>query len=402
MSEGPGPSSPGHIRAYDVRTGKIRWIFHTIPWPGEFGYDTWPPDAYTRVGGANAWSGISVDQARGLVFLPTGSAAFDFWGGNRIGANLFANCLLVLNAATGQRVWHYQLFHHDMWDRDLPSAPMLVTVMHDGKPVDAVAQATKSGYVFLFDRETGTPLFPIEEHPVPASDLKGEQAWPTQPLPVKPPPFARQLFTEAEVTDISPASHDAVLKQLRLTRTGRQFIPPSEQGTVIFPGFDGGAEWGGQAFDPATGLLYVNANEMAWILTMVADRSQQAHVGRRASRIRDVPGELHGVPRARGQGRRQDHPVARRGEEAPAEGCRRQDDRDGQGRDAGLPGIDDPAARRSRRDDLRRSARAERSARSGRAGSERALHDDRLQPLLRSRRLPGREAARGGRSTRST
>jgi quinoprotein glucose dehydrogenase len=269
VSEGPGPAAPGHIRAFDVRTGKVRWVFHTIPWPGEFGSDTWPQDAYQRIGGANAWSGISVDQARGLVFLPTGSAAYDFWGGNRKGANLFANCLLVLKADTGTRVWHYQFVHHDLWDRDLPSAPVLVTVMHNGARVDAVAQATKSGYVYLFNRETGEPLFPIEERPVPPSDLKGEDTWPTQPLPVKPPPFARQALTEAEVTTRTAAAHDAVLEQLRATRTGRQFIPPSTQGTVIFPGFDGGAEWGGAAFDQSTGLLYVNANEMAWILTMV-------------------------------------------------------------------------------------------------------------------------------------
>jgi quinoprotein glucose dehydrogenase len=269
VSEGPGPSAPGHIRAYDVRTGVIRWKFHTIPHPGEFGYETWPPDAWQRVGGANAWSGITVDHERGLVFLPTGSAAFDFWGGNRHGANLFANCLLVLSAATGERVWHYQFVHHDLWDRDLPSAPILVTVQHDGRKVDGVAQVTKSGHVFLFERETGRPLFPIEEHPVPPSDLKGEQAWPTQPVPVKPPPFARQAFTEAEATNLSPASRAAVLERLGKTRTGRPFIPPSAQGTIIFPGFDGGGEWGGQAFDPTTGLLYVNSNEMAWILTMV-------------------------------------------------------------------------------------------------------------------------------------
>jgi quinoprotein glucose dehydrogenase len=289
VSEGPGPAAPGHVRAFDVRTGKVRWIFHTIPWPGELGYDTWPPDAYTRVGGANAWSGISVDQARGLVFLPTGSATWDFWGGTRHGANLFANCLLALKADTGERAWHYQFVHHDLWDRDLPSAPVLVTVEHGGHPVDAVAQTTKSGYVFLFNRETGEPLFPIEERPVPASDLKGEQAWPTQPLPVKPPPFARQAFTEADVTDLSPASHDAVLQRLRLTRTGRQFIPPSTEGTIIFPGFDGGAEWGGAAFDQSTGLLYVNANEMAWILEMVeidaAKQTSAAARGRRAYQI---------------------------------------------------------------------------------------------------------------------
>jgi quinoprotein glucose dehydrogenase len=276
VSEGPGPSAPGHVRAFDVRTGKLRWVFHTIPWPGEYGYDTWPVDAWTRIGGANAWSGISVDEARGLVFLPTGSAAFDFWGGNRHGANLFANCLLVLNAETGKRVWHYQFVHHDLWDRDLPSAPVLVTLTHGGRQIDAVAQTTKSGFVFLFNRDTGEPLFPIEERPVPPSDLQGEQAWPTQPVPLKPPPFARQAFTEAEVTDRTTAARDAVLQRLRLTRTGKPFIPPSVQGTIIFPGFDGGAEWGGAAFDQSTGVLYVNSNEMAWILSMVQiDRRKQ-------------------------------------------------------------------------------------------------------------------------------
>ena len=269
VAEGPGASAPGHIRAFDVRTGKMRWIFHTIPQPGQPGYDTWPPDAYTRIGGANAWSGISVDDERGLVFLPTGSAAFDFWGGNRHGKNLFANCLLVLKADTGEHVWHYQFVHHDIWDRDLPAAPVLVTVTHDGRQVDAVAQTTKSGHVFLFDRENGTPLFPIEERPVPPSDLKGEQTWPTQPLPVKPPAFSRQAFTEADVTDISEASRAAVLERLRKTRTGRPFIPPSTEGTIIFPGFDGGAEWGGASFDASSGMLYVNGNEMPWILSMV-------------------------------------------------------------------------------------------------------------------------------------
>lgn len=270
VSEGPGASAPGHVRAYDVRTGKIRWIFHTIPHPGESGHETWPRDAWTRSGGANAWSGISVDPARGLVFLPIGSAAFDFWGGNRKGANLFADSVLALDARTGRRVWHYQLVHHDLWDRDPPAAPVLVTVERNGKKVDAVAQATKQGFVFLFDRETGTPLFPIEERPVPASDLAGEEAWPTQPVPLLPPPFARQALAEADLTERTPAARAAVLERFRAVRSGRPFIPPSAQGTVIFPGFDGGAEWGGAAFDDATGLLYVNANEMPWILTMVA------------------------------------------------------------------------------------------------------------------------------------
>ena len=269
VSEGPGPAAPGHIRAYDVRTGKIRWTFHTIPWPDEYGYDTWPKDAWQRIGGANAWSGISVDTRRGIVFLPTGSAAFDFWGGNRQGANLFADCLLALDAATGRRLWHYQFVHHDLWDRDLPAAPVLVTLRRNGQSVDAVAQITKQGYVFVFERTTGKPLFPIEERPVPPSDIPGEQASTTQPLPVKPPPFARQSFSEADATTLSPEAQRAVLARLKAIRTGGQFIPPSKEGTVIFPGFDGGAEWGGAAFDATSGRLYVNANEMAWILSLV-------------------------------------------------------------------------------------------------------------------------------------
>jgi len=269
VHEGPGPSAPGHVRAYDVRTGEIRWTFRTIPQPGEPGFETWPPDAWKDVGGANAWSGISVDPERGLVFLPTGSPAWDFWGGDRHGANLFGNCLLVLNAATGERVWHFQTVHHDLWDRDLPQAPVLVTVTREGRAIDAVAQATKSGLVFVFDRETGEPLFPIEERPFPPSDLIDEETWPTQPMPLKPPPFARQVLDEENVTDISPESREAILKRLREVRSGGQFVPPSTEGTVIYPGFDGGAEWGGSAFDPETRLLYVNSNEMAWILQML-------------------------------------------------------------------------------------------------------------------------------------
>jgi quinoprotein glucose dehydrogenase len=269
VHEGPGPSAPGHIRAYDVRTGEIRWVFRTIPRPGELGYDTWPEDAWKRAGGANAWSGMSLDPERGLVFLPTGSPAWDFWGGDRHGANLFGNCVLALNAATGERVWHFQTVHHDLWDRDLPQPPVLLAVRRDGREIDAVAQATKSGYVFVFDRETGEPLCPVEERPYPAADLKDEKTWPTQPLPVKPPPFARQILTEDGVTSLSPESRAAVLERLRQVRSGGQFVPPSTEGTVIYPGFDGGAEWGGSAWDPETRLLYVNANEMAWILQML-------------------------------------------------------------------------------------------------------------------------------------
>ncbi len=268
LSEGPD-AAPGHIRAYNVLTGEVAWTFKTIPHPGEFGYDTWPKEAYRSSGGANSWSGMALDKERGMVFIPTGSASYDFYGGNRKGANLFANCLLALDANTGKRIWHFQTVHHDIWDRDLPAPPNLITVTHDGEKIDAVAQTTKSGFVFLFDRETGKPLFPIEERTVKETDLEGESTWPTQPFPTKPPPFSGQKLTLENVTDISPESHDYVAGILENVRTGEQFIPPSRQGTVVYPGFDGGAEWGGAAFDPTTNLLYVNANEMAWILTMV-------------------------------------------------------------------------------------------------------------------------------------
>lgn len=263
------PASPGDIRAYDVRTGKIRWTFHTIPHPGEYGYKTWPKDAWTYIGGSNDWAGMSLDEKRGLVFVATGSAAFDFYGANRIGDDLFSNCLMALKAESGERVWYFQGVKHDLWDRDFPAAPSLVTVRRNGRAVDAVAQITKSGYVFVFDRDTGRPLFPIKYRKVPASDVDGELTARTQPLPTKPPPFARQQFTRDMVTNRTPEAHRAVLAQLQKLRSGGQFTPPSLQGTVIFPGFDGGGEWGGPAFDPETGMLYVNANEMAWILRLI-------------------------------------------------------------------------------------------------------------------------------------
>ncbi|HLW78625.1 MAG TPA: PQQ-binding-like beta-propeller repeat protein [Terriglobia bacterium] len=263
------PASPGDIRAYDVRTGKIRWTFHTIPHPGESGYETWPKDAWTYIGGANDWGGLALDERRGLVFAATGSAAFDFYGANRLGDDLFANCVIALKAATGERVWHFQGVKHDVWDRDFPAAPTLVTVQRNGKAVDAVAQITKSGLVFVFDRDTGQPLFPIEYRKVPASDVEGEQLAATQPFPLQPPPFARQMLTEDVATRRTPEARAAVLEQLRKLRNQGQFTPPSREGSVVFPGFDGGGEWGGPAFDPETGKLYVNANEMAWILRLV-------------------------------------------------------------------------------------------------------------------------------------
>ncbi|MDB4915906.1 MAG: Pyrrolo-quinoline quinone repeat-containing protein, partial [Gemmatimonadetes bacterium] len=269
VGEGDG-SAPGHVRAFDVRTGALRWMFHTIPQPGEFGYDTWPADAWRTVGGANSWAGMAVDVSRGIVFVPTGSATPDFYGGNRLGANLFANSLLALDAATGKRIWHYQVVHHDVLDRDLPAAPNFLTVMRDGRSVDAVAQITKSGYVFLFDRATGAPLFPIEERPVPASDIPGEQTWPTQPFPTLPAPFARQHITLADLSDFSPESHDAVLARFKTLRNDGQYAPPSLQGTIIFPGFDGGGEWGGAAVDRETGVMYVNGSQVPNIAALAA------------------------------------------------------------------------------------------------------------------------------------
>jgi quinoprotein glucose dehydrogenase len=264
------PAAPGDVRAFDARTGELVWSFRTVPAAGEAGAETWPEGARSWAGGANAWAGVSLDRERGLVFVPTGSAAYDFWGGNRPGANLYANSLVAVDARTGELRWHRQLVHHDLWDRDLPAPPNLVTLEMSGRRVDAVAQITKSAHVFVFDRATGEPLHPIEEVPVPASDLDDEAVWPTQPLPVRPPPFARQVLGEEQVTRRTPEARRAVLERLRRLRSGGQFVPPSREGTVVFPGFDGGGEWGGAAFDPETGLLYVNASEMAWVLTMVA------------------------------------------------------------------------------------------------------------------------------------
>ncbi len=267
------PAAPGHIRAYDVRSGKIRWTFHTIPLPGEPGYETWPKDAWKRIGGANSWAGLTLDSSRGVVYAPTGSASFDFYGANRLGNDLFANCLLALDASTGRLLWHFQVVHHDLWDRDLPAAPTLVRVMKDGRMVDAVAQTTKSGFIWLFDRDSGKPLFPYEEVPVATTDVDGEKTSPTQPLPLKPAPFARQQLTADILTQRTPEAHEAVLERFRKLRSGPQFTPPSREGTVVFPGFDGGGEWGGGAWDPETGLFYVNANEMPWILRLVPRKS---------------------------------------------------------------------------------------------------------------------------------
>lgn len=277
VSEGL-PAAPGDIRAYDIRTGEPKWTFHTLPHPGEYGYETWPPDAWKTIGGANNWSGMTLDRERGIVFIPTGSAAYDFYGANRHGDNLFANTLLALNAETGERLWHFQFVRHDAWDRDLPSAPALVTVERDGKKIDAVAQATKSGHVWVFNRETGESLFPFQEIQVPPSEIPGEKLSPVQVLPLKPEPFARQQYTEDIISNRTPEVHADLLARFRQHRTGPQFSPSSFQGTFILPGYDGGAEWGGQAFDPESGLYYVNANEMVWLMRMVERKPSKSTV----------------------------------------------------------------------------------------------------------------------------
>ena len=271
------PAPPGDVRAYDVRTGKLRWSFHTIPHPGEFGYDTWPPDAWTYSGGANNWAGMALDEKRGIVYVPTGSAASDFYGADRLGDNLFANCLLALNAATGERIWHFQGVRHDVWDRDFPSPPALVTVRRDGRMIDAVAQTTKQGWVYVFERANGKPLFPIEYRHYPASEVPGERTSAEQPLPTRPAPYARQSLTEEMLTGRTEAARAWAVAQFRKMRSGGQFLPFAAGGdTVIFPGFDGGAEWGGPAFDPATGLLYVNSNEMPWMARLIEARPENS------------------------------------------------------------------------------------------------------------------------------
>jgi quinoprotein glucose dehydrogenase len=266
-----GVGGKGAVRALDAKTGEQRWIFHLIPRPGEVGADTWPPDAYKTATGVMPWSGQSLDEKRGIVYVATKTAEPDFYGGKRHGMNLFANCILALNAATGERLWHFQIVHHDLLDKDLPCPPVLLTVNHGGKKIDAVAQGTKHGLLFVFDRVTGEPLWPIEEKPVPASELRGEKAWPTQPFPTKPAPLMRQRYTEADASTVSPEAFQMTMDRIKASPNFGPFPAPSLNETVMFPGFDGGMEWGGGAADPE-GIYYVNTNEMPWLLQMVETR----------------------------------------------------------------------------------------------------------------------------------
>jgi quinoprotein glucose dehydrogenase len=269
-------SAPGDLRAFDVRTGRVVWTFHTIPHQGEVGYDTWPPDAWKKIGGANIWSEMSLDEKRGILYAPTASAKYNFYGVDRAGQNLFADCLLALDARTGKRLWHFQMVHHDIWDYDDPTAPKLLTIHHDGKTVDAVAQVSKQGFVWVFDRVTGDPIWPIEERAVPKSDMPGESTWPTQPFPTKPPPYARQKFT---VDDLSPylSTEDRARfrDQILSARNEGLFTPPGRRDTVQMPGNNGGANWGGAAVDPSKGVLVVVSKDMPSMLKLETDRAAE-------------------------------------------------------------------------------------------------------------------------------
>lgn len=254
-------AQPGYIRAYNVKTGQLTWTFHTIPLPGEYGYETWPAEAYKYAGGANSWGGMSLDEKSGMVFLSTGSPSYDFYGADRKGINLFGNCIIALDAASGKRVWHFQTIHHDLWDYDLPAPPNLVTVTKNGERIDAVAQTSKVGFLYVLDRATGEPIFPIEERPVPASDVPGEEAWPTQPFPLKPKPYARQQITADDLSHFSKQSNDSLRRMFASLRYDGLFTPPSVRGSLNVPGTIGGSEWGGAAYDPETSVIYLKSNE---------------------------------------------------------------------------------------------------------------------------------------------
>jgi len=268
-------ANPDDVQAYDVRTGKVRWVFHTIPLPGEPNYDTWPDGAFKTAGGVHNWSELTVDEENGLAFIPTGTGRFDFYGGNRKGANLYANSLVALEASTGKVRWYQQLVHHDLWDYDLPQSPKLLTLRQNGRTIQAVAQATKMGFVFVFERLTGKPVFPIEERAVPQSDVPGEASWPTQPFPTKPAPFSRQSFTEKDVNPfLPPAALEAMKQKVRAARNEGLYTPPSLRGTISMPGHNGGANWGSGAVDPIKGELYIVAKNMPVMLRLVRSNEE--------------------------------------------------------------------------------------------------------------------------------
>ncbi len=294
-------STPGDVRAFDVLTGKLLWTFHSVPRPGEFGADTWPKEMLPTAGGVHNWNELTVDEANGIVFVPFGTARYDFYGGNRHGQNLFANSLVALDANTGKRIWHFQMVHHDLWDYDLPAAPKLLTVRNNGQNVEAIAQPTKFGFLYVFNRKTGVPLWPINEKAVPKSDVPGEEAWPTQPIPSKPPAFARQSFTEKDINPYLPeAERESVLAAFSNYRNEGLFTPPSLKGTIEMPGHNGGSNWGRSAVDPAKGLMYIVSNEQPTLMALVEPGAPR---GRGAARPDCGTGPYAGAPRGGGGGR---------------------------------------------------------------------------------------------------
>jgi len=267
------PGGPGDVRAFDVRTGKEVWRFHTVPWAGEFGNDTWKRDSWMGRTGVNAWSGYTVDVKNGIIFAGLGSASSDFYAADRIGQNLFANCTIALDARTGKRIWHFQTVHHDLWDHDLPCPPVVCKLKLNGKSVDVVAQPTKTGFIFIFDRLTGKPIYGVKEIPAAASTIPGEEAWPTQPIPLKPEPLEPQNVTEDDFTNISPEANAYVKQQAKKLLFGTRYQTPSLQGTVVSPGFHGGVNWSGASFDPTTNILYVNTNNVPYISKLIPNKS---------------------------------------------------------------------------------------------------------------------------------
>jgi quinoprotein glucose dehydrogenase len=295
LSEGLD-AAPGHIRAYNIRTGAREWIFHTIPKEGQAGYETWDPTTISQIGGANNWAGMTVDQQLGIVYVPTGSGTYDFWGGYRAGDNLYANSLLALNAETGERIWHFQAVHHDIWDRDFPANPNLIRIQKDGKWIDAVAQISKQGLTYVFDRATGEPVWPIIETPVTQSTLPGEITSATQPIPTLPEPFMKMTFQQTDILNLKPEWQADIRAQLENTLMGETWLPPNaDHPIVLFPGMDGGGEWGGASFDPTTQTMYVNANQIPWMISMTANADFE-NVGQ--SVYTNYCGNCHGLNRS--------------------------------------------------------------------------------------------------------
>ena len=333
-------SAPGHVRAFDVLTGKQVWRFNTIPQPGEFGYDTWPPDAYKYIGAVNTWGELSVDVARGIAYFPTGSPTYDYYGADRPGANLYGTSLLALDARTGKRIWHFQLVHHDLWDFDTSSAPQLTTIVKDGTRRDVVALAGKSGFLYVFDRVTGEPIWPIEERPVPISGMPGEKSWPTQPFPTVVPPFSKLNFTEDDINpfnNITPEEREAFRESVRGTKNLGMFTPIDFIDTLHIPGSNGGSVFGTAASEPGTGMVYVIGQNNPGILRLMRAGEPRNRFGGAAT-----PGEVvyqrdcAELPRSEPRRHRHAPSLAGVAERARRRGASRHRDRR-QGPDAGLP-----------------------------------------------------------------